>query len=100
MVDSELWGGSVGVGGEVAAGVADLLVVPQAGGERQQSQADAGGDAERGAAAVTLEREGVLERVDDRLDPLADAAEVAEAGWLVLAGAPGGVRATGEHEAV
>lgn len=65
MVDAYASGGSVGVGGEVAAGVVDLLVVPQAGGQREQSQADAGADAECGAAAVTLEREGEPSRRTD-----------------------------------
>jgi hypothetical protein len=40
MVDSK----SVAVGREVPAGVADFVVVDQAGGERQQPQRDAGAE--------------------------------------------------------
>jgi len=47
--------------------------------------ADAGGDAQDGAAAVAFEREGVLERVDDGLDPLAHAAQLAEPPRLAFA---------------
>ena len=49
MVDSV----SVAVGCEVAAGVTDLLVVSQAGGEGQQPERDAGTDAGQGAGAIT-----------------------------------------------
>src|SRR5215211_1679095 len=80
MVDSDL----VAVGGEVAAGVADRFVVPEAGGEGEQALGDASGDAAEGATAVTFERELVLERVEDRFDPLAGATERAEAQRLVL----------------
>jgi hypothetical protein len=84
------WWGSVGVGGEVAADVVDVSVfpeqpvVPDAGGECEQSERDAGGDAEDGAAAVALERECVFEGVVGRFDPLAYPSELPEPGWLAL----------------
>ena len=79
MVDSE----SVVIDGEVPAGRAQEPVVPAAGGEREQTLGDAGDEALEGAGAVVLERELVLARVDDRLDPLAHATERAEAGLFV-----------------
>src|SRR5581483_149217 len=81
MSDSVL----VVVGSEAAAGLAELPVVPDADCERQESLADACPDAVECAAAVPLERELAFDRVDDRFDPLADAAERAEAGLLVAA---------------
>src|SRR5918999_287421 len=79
MVDSEL----VGVGGEVAAGVADLPVVPEAGGEGEQAHPDAGAEAGQGAGAVAFEPELALAGPEDRFDALADVPERAEAGLLV-----------------
>ena len=81
MVDSE----SVVIDREVAAWVAGEPVVPAAGREREQALRDAGHEALQGTGAVALERELVLASVDDRLDPLADAAERAEARWFVAA---------------
>src|SRR5918996_2175581 len=81
MLDSEL----VGVGGEVAAGVADLPVVPEAGREGEQPHADAGAEAGQGAAAVALQSELPFAGPEDRLDALADVAERAEARLLVAA---------------
>src|SRR2546430_17176789 len=83
--------GSVVVDGEVASGGVDLAgfpeqpVVPDAGGEGEYSLANAYPDALGDVAAVVLEGELALERVVDRLDPLADPAELAEAWLLVLA---------------
>src|SRR5439155_10558045 len=83
--------GSVVVDGEVASGGVDLAgfpeqpVVPDAGGEGEYSLANACPDALGDVAAVVLEGELALERVVDRLDPLADPAELAEAWLLVLA---------------
>src|SRR5918996_5054418 len=82
MVDSEL----VGIGGEVAAGVADLPVVPEAGGEGEQAHPDAGAEAGQGAGAVAFEPELALAGPEDRFDALADVPERAEAGLLVAAG--------------
>ena len=73
------------VGGESAAGLVGEPVVPAAGGERESALADAGPDAVGGVGAVAFERELALEGVVDRFDPLADAAECAEAPWFVAA---------------
>src|ERR1700733_1577971 len=81
MIDSV----SVVVRGEAAAGLSVLPVVPDAGCECEDSLADAYPDAVEGAAAVAFEGELVFGGVDDRFDPLADAAEVAVAGLLVFA---------------
>jgi hypothetical protein len=48
MVDSV----SVAVGGEVAAGVTDVVVLPQAGGEGEQPERNAGADAGQCSSAV------------------------------------------------
>src|SRR5918999_5527634 len=77
--------GSVVVGDEATAGLVGEPVVPNAGCECEHALADTGPDAVGGVGAVTLERELALEGVVDRLDPLADAAERAEAGLLALA---------------
>ena len=82
MVDSL----SVAVGGEVAAGVTDLLVVDEPRGEREQAQCDAHADAFDGAAAVAFERELALTGPEHRLDPLADRAERAVAARLGFCG--------------
>jgi hypothetical protein len=79
MVDSE----SVGIGGEVAAGLADFPVVPEAGGEAEQPQADPGAEAWQGAGAVALETELALAGPEHRLDALADEAQRAVARLLV-----------------
>src|SRR6266581_6323553 len=84
-MNDSVWTDSVVVGGEVAAGVARVPVVPKAGGEGEQALGNAGDQAGHRVGAVALERELALERVDDRLDPLADAAQSAEAAGLVLA---------------
>jgi len=68
----------------MAARVADVLVVPQAGGEREQALGDAGDEAGHGVGAVAFERELALDGVDDRFDPLAHASEAAEPAGLVL----------------
>src|ERR671914_598717 len=71
MVDSE----SVGIGGEVAARLADVVVVDEPGGEGEQPERDADADAGDGAAAVAFERELALAGPEHRLDPLADGTE-------------------------
>src|SRR6266496_5502678 len=76
---------SVVIGGEAAPGLADLPVVPAAGGECEYALAHARPDAFGGVAAMTFERELAFEGVVDGLDPLADAAERAEARLLVAA---------------
>src|SRR5215210_1543502 len=84
MTDSIETGASMVVGGEVATGIAHVPVVPEAGGEREQALGDATDEAGHGVRAVTLQRELALDRVEGRLDPLAHAAEGAQAGLLVL----------------
>src|ERR1700678_3688327 len=81
MVDSV----SVVVGGEAAAGLLELPVVPDADGECEDALADAGPDALGGAAAVAFEGELAFGRLDDRFDPLADPSEVPVAGGVVFA---------------
>ena len=81
MVDSEL----VGVGGELAAGLADFPVVPEAGCEGEQSQADVGSEAGEGAGAVAFEPALALAGPEHRFDALADESQRAEARPLVLA---------------
>ena len=82
---------SVVVVEEVASGGVDLScfpeqpAVPDAGGEGKYALADPGPDACRNVAAVILERQLALGGLIDRLDPLADAPELAEARGLVLA---------------
>src|SRR4051812_48255068 len=71
MVDSV----SVSVGGEVAAGVTDVVVVDESGGEREQAQRDEGAEAFDGACAVVFEGELALARPEPRFDPLAHGAE-------------------------
>src|SRR5829696_3690911 len=85
MSDSVSGCGSVVVGGEVTAGVADVPVVPEAGGEREQALGDAGHQAGHRVGAMAFKRELALDRVDDRLDPLAHAAEATEPGLFVFA---------------
>src|SRR2546425_9541202 len=92
MVDSF----SVAVSGEVPAGVTDVVVVDQAGGESQQPQRDAGADPPEGASAVGFEGELALAGPKHRLDPLAHGAQGAVAAGAVAAagaakaGTPGG----------
>src|SRR6266511_1859516 len=94
MLDSE----SVAVGGEVAAGVTDVVVVDEAGGERQEPERDAGADAGQGAGAVLFEGELALAGPDDRFDALADRAEGAVAVGFVFAVGAQEVRAEGGHD--
>src|SRR5438132_6759676 len=83
--------GSVVVVDEVPSGcveppaLPELPAVPDAGGEGEHALADAGPDTLGDVAAVSLEGELALGGLVDRLDPLADMAELAEARLLVLA---------------
>src|ERR1035437_1417411 len=103
MIDS-VWVGSVVVGDEASdwvvevAGFPELPVVPDAGSEREQSLSDAGDQAGHGVRTVAFERELAFDRVDDRLDPLANAAELAESGLLVFAVRASEDRAQLEHQ--
>src|SRR5579875_2052220 len=91
MTDSVFMTGSVVVVGEVAAGCVDesglpeLPAVPDACGECEDALADPGPDTCGDVAAVIFEGELALEGVVDRLDPLADRAELAEPWFLVAA---------------
>ncbi len=73
------------IGDQAAPGLADLPVVPDADPEREQPLCDPRAEAGHGVGAMVLERELVLELVEDRLDPLANAAEVAVPMCLVAA---------------
>src|SRR5687767_934328 len=96
MVGSE----SVTVGGEVAAGVTDLVVVPKARRKREQPQRDAGPEAGQGAGTVSLEAELALAGPKHRLDPLAHGSQRSEAGPLVLSVGTQEAGATVGHEAL
>src|SRR5580765_4435359 len=63
------------VGGEGAAWLAELPVEVDGGGEGEDASGDAANEAGRGLREVVFEPELVFERVDDRLDPLADLAD-------------------------
>src|SRR2546429_9810891 len=65
----------MGVGGERAARFAELPVEVDRCAERKDARCDAGEEAGRGAGEVVLESKLALERLHDRLDPLADEAE-------------------------
>src|ERR671910_554749 len=96
MLDSEL----VGIGGEATPRLADPAVMPEAGRECEQAQGDAGAEPGQGASAVALETELALAGPEDRLDPLADAPERAEARLLVLAVGTQEARASVGHPAL
>src|SRR5919197_3448009 len=82
MTDSHS-SGSVVVGDQAAPRLADLPVVPDASSEGEQPLRHPRAKADHRVGAVALEPELVLELVEDRLDPLANAAERAEARALV-----------------
>ena len=77
--------GEVAAGRVGEAGVVELPAVPDAGREREDAQADARPDAFWDVPAVVLEGELALGGLVDRLDPLADRAELAEPRLLVFA---------------
>lgn len=75
--------------GDQAAGwTAELVIEPDAGRQGRDPRSDARAQALGGAGAVALERQDVLEGLEDRLDPLADAPEMRTAA-LGLIGSPG-----------
>src|SRR5881394_3673576 len=63
------------VGAECSGGLACLPVEVDGGGEGEDAGGDPAGEAGWGLGEVVFEPELVFERVDDRLDPLADAAD-------------------------
>ena len=65
----------MGVGGERPARFAELPVEVDRCAERKDARCDAGEEAGRGAGEVVLESKLALERLHDRLDPLADEAD-------------------------
>ena len=66
MVDSAVWlDGEVGEG---AGGAPEVVVHPDAGGEREQLGSDAGTDAVQGAGVGAFEAEAVFECPEDALD--------------------------------
>src|SRR2546429_7526624 len=81
MVDPEL----VGIGAEAPARLTDLGVMPEPGGEGEETQPDAGAQARKCAGAVALEAELSLAGPKDRSDPLAHAPERSELERLGLA---------------
>src|SRR5215211_807674 len=85
MIDST---GLGHVGHERAAREAEPVVDVDAGGERQDPLCDAGSEVGEGARPVALEREDVLEALEDGLDALADRGEVEPVVGLVLARRP------------
>ena len=66
---------SDGVWGEVTAGEAEVVVVGDAGGEREQSYADPDAEVVQGAGAVAFEAEDAFGGLDDRFDALAHAGD-------------------------
>src|SRR6516162_2305302 len=85
MTNSAVW--SAGEVGESSCGTVELVVEPDADGEREQFAGDPGADAVQGAGAVALEPEPVFQRPEDRLDVLTDRRQVrAAAGFVSAAG--------------
>src|SRR5512139_1898151 len=73
-------------------------VVPDDRAHAEQALGHPGEQPGRGVGAVALQRELVLELVEERLDPLADAAQITEAGCLVAAvGAQEGAAEAGDQ---
>src|SRR5918996_1646476 len=84
MTDVDWWMGLMVVGDQRAFDRgAELPVEPDAGGQGQQPLGSADPDALDGVGAVAFQAELVFEGVEDRLDPLADPAQVAEPGRLI-----------------
>src|SRR2546423_2881392 len=84
---------STGLGGVVGEGAwwaAEAVVESNCGGECEEADLDAGGEAVEGAGAVAFEGEEVFAGLEDRLDPLADRCQVWSAGGLGLAAPSGG----------
>src|SRR5688500_12766155 len=84
MTDVDWWVGLVVVGDQrtLEWGV-ELSVEPNGGGQGEQPLGDPDPDALDGMGAMAFQAELVFEGVDDRLDPLADPAQVAEPGGFI-----------------
>ena len=77
------------VAGEPAlVGCVGAPVVPHRCSQGKESLGDAGADSLAGASTVTFQAELAFQRVEHRLDPLSDPAQVAVAGAFVAPGAP------------
>ena len=79
---------AVGLAGEVGerpGGAGELVVEPDAGGEREEFGGDAGSEAVQGSGVVAFEPELVFEGPEDRLDALADRGEMRAVSGLVSA---------------
>ena len=68
----------------MAAGESEVVVVGDARGEREQSDADPDAQVVQGAGAVALEPESAFGGVDDRFDALADAGDDRRLAGLVF----------------
>lgn len=87
--DEKIQGLSVVVGGERSQdGLAAVMVVPDRGGQREESLQDSDGDALRAVAAVLFQAELAFQGVVDRFDDLAQRRQLvgAATGSFVLAG--------------
>lgn len=73
-----------------------VVVEPDAGGEREESCCDAGAEVQEGAGAAAFEGESVFARQEDAFDALADRGEVQAALGFVLAC---GTQEPGAHRA-
>lgn len=82
-MSSSAWLG--GVGGEVAAGAAEVVVEGDGGGEREQALADASAQAVQCPCAVAFEGEEVFEGPEDALDTLSDRCQVQSSAGFVFA---------------
>jgi len=92
MTDSVYERGSMIICDQPSARVADVPVMKEKSGEREQAPGDASEKVRQCVGIVALQRELDPDRLDHRPDPLAHAAERAKAGLLVLA-----VRAQGDR---
>jgi len=85
MTDSVYERGSVIICDQPSARVADVPVMKEKSGEREQAPGDASEKVRHCVGTVALQREFDPDRLDHRPDPLAHAAERAKAGLLVIA---------------
>src|SRR3954470_6246091 len=81
MVDAKL----AAVGGEGSCWLVGEVVVPDASGQREESEADAGAEAGERAGAVTFEAELAFAGPEGRFNPLADGAQAAVTARFILA---------------
>jgi hypothetical protein len=77
MIDSAVW--LAGEVSEGSCGEPEVVVEPDARGEREKLGGDACSEAVQSAGVVAFETESVLESPEDRLDALTDRREVRSA---------------------